>query len=148
MFGPCTYDHGDTYRIASELLTFLVNEYRSAQYSEKAKDRLLEELPKKIVQVGPFIKHPSFAVEREWRIVTTQLGPAQLDVRSVDGRMASFSRIDISLPLCAMDDNKAVIVSGPGAHETLSSYAMQVLSTRELGANVGLGRTSLELRQG
>ena len=139
ILGSCNYDEDLSSEIVQEILVSLLVQFRVSGYDEDEKCRLQDELSNMVLQYGPFLKRPSFDVEKEWRIVTKQR-VYDLEVREVKGRLRPFYRFDITGPISAKGAaNEARILSQPDGSEDLPGYAIQLLSKRILGRNIWYG---------
>ena len=150
VLGQCTYDHGDCYTIAREIIMNLITRYRNSDRSESVKNDLRVRVAVDLATYGPLLKHQSFAEEKEWRIVTPQIsiGDPRLHFRSAGGRIVPFAPVELKdcLEKRGREDG-TLIVAGPGSHQHLASYAMQALSHRATGPGVGLSTSAAPYRQ-
>lgn len=147
ILGQCTYSHGESYHVATEILMRLINLYK-ANKSEDFMKQLEEQIAIDIAKYGPLLKHRSFAEEKEWRIITPQIsiGDKRLDFRPSSGKILPFVSVNIEncLHKKGVEDGSIVIV-GPGRDPGLASYAIQALTHREIGS-VWLGRSNSSFR--
>ena len=65
LFGPCIYDHKDSYIMAGEIVMNLVRTYRESERSPEEKERLKLQVGIDITRYGAFLKHSTFSEEKE-----------------------------------------------------------------------------------
>ena len=136
VFGKCTYDDGAAHRIGIEIIEDLISQYRSSDKSDLAKERLCTTLEIFISRYGPLMKHPSFAEEAEWRIITPELsgGNPSWNFRERDGKIVPFIQIDVEAALSHRDARDVPQVTlGPGCTLGATSFAVHNLLECTIG---------------
>ena len=149
IFGRCTYSHEQCCAVANEILWRLLKRYRNSDKSEDAKKELKVKIGIDLAHYGPLLKHRSFSEEKEWRIITPQIGigDKRLDFRSSDGKILPFVAVDIEACLRKRGQKDGcLVILGPGNRGALGSFAIDALIYREIGNGVALGVSDTPFR--
>lgn len=121
---PCIYQLNEQTKFIREVIDTSIASFNDKVASEKDLKRLKPELINEFFQnfskIGPFIKHPSFSEEKEWRIVRDAIGS---DSPRMDYRVGPTMIIP-TLHICIKDPfpiKKLVI--GPSPHQRIIQNA-------------------------
>jgi len=126
---PCTYDDVDHQKLVQEVIDEVV---QGVQGLRKTTGASLDELKEKMLpvfffrfaQVAPIIKHPSFAEEREWRLVSGLVADNDPLLKHRGGRSMLIPYYDLPLQDSAHPFTIADIVVGPTPHQYIATDAL------------------------
>lgn len=133
-FLQCVYDAAQQGSLVHELIGFLLNRYRTFP-SDDSEDvaamrlgRLSLEFLEGILILAAVFKHPSFAEEREWRIVLIDSYSADISERDEkisfrEGRSGLVPYIAYSLVRAVQSSNFPEVRVGPNPHIALACDA-------------------------
>jgi hypothetical protein len=135
ILAPCVYDPTKQEELVGEVLRGALNGFNpfespkpaSVDWEGKAPVEVGVFLPETLAFLAPFIKHPSFAEEREWRLVSWPVDSNDLEVRHRPGSSSLVPFIDVPLRSAEGMLPISSITIGPTPNPNLSHAAVKSL---------------------
>jgi Protein of unknown function (DUF2971) len=126
--GPCTYGADQQQELVWEAVEAAISPYRDQPPTMSSADLAQSVVPalfNSLLNIAPFVKHPLFEAEKEWRIVTRPIPDGEMVFRI--GRLMLMPYTSIALASGASVFPLAKIVIGPTPHPSLAERAVRGL---------------------
>jgi len=150
--GPCTYNEAEQQELVYEVIETAIAPYGTTERPagatpEEFARRVIPDLFRGLSKVAPFVKHPSFAEEREWRIVSETIFNDHPLIGYRPGRLMLMPYLTIKLSDRPEELPLADIVVGPTPHASLAMNALHGLLCRSDVRCSRVGASKIPYRQ-
>ena len=140
----CVYDLDEKKNQLKALLNSYWSKYvsvKSSDGSKKARNGIIDNLSKELMLLASYFKHPSFAEEKEHRIVVImEWAPSEETMHFREGRFSIIPYLQLSAPRSLV---KRIII-GPTAHKKLSKRALEAFIEKVFAEPMFLVDVSVE----
>ncbi|WP_284976093.1 DUF2971 domain-containing protein [Arthrobacter sp. efr-133-TYG-104] len=156
---PCVYDRPTHREITGQIVKYHLGSWNKRRPLEAPRQGISSHLVRDFIadleRFAPLLKHPSFAAEREWRLISPLVGEGInsefIHVPSASGikQFQSFSLLTAqhpSIPVKGYDRQGFRPVIGPNLDPGGMEEAIRTLVPREFGWLYGIDRTESPYR--
>ena len=135
----CVYDNDQKEAQLKKLLNDYWTKYIETN-EKKEKKMVVEHLTKEILLLASYFKHPSFAEEKEHRLVILLEYAPDNDIKFREGRFSLIPYIELPAPRSAIKK----LCIGPTAQKLLAKRALEAFLEKSYGIPVFVGDVEIE----
>lgn len=144
---PCVYDPTIQRQLIGELLApHLCPDSRPPDIDPVTALNKLMSFLSEVIIVAPMFKHPAFAEEREWRLVSAPLPAGHKGLGFREGRSTLVPYVPFPLEGPGLPFSLAEVVVGPTPHPKLSLRAVATLLAQAGLANITVRGSAVPFR--